>query len=260
MIDDKLTKEIQTFLDIDPKTDDDIIAGAGILLRINRNKALHQNICRKPQKLLSKLTYELQKHLRYRLDGLTLAEVRKQEAEVLPVVAEAIAEGCPVTDDEETDAESTEPHRGRRADHDSLPDEIKALWTKNAERWKRMKEAFATCQELEMACDRYEYVKMLSETYKKYREDMNTYDSYVAGGDKDKAKAPSADKAVSLARSYISKNKAKYDELVASGDTDAASALKEKLQQRVDTLVANNAAMGDDLQQWLTANAFNMEA
>lgn len=281
MIDNKLTTQIQQWMETEPKTDEVIVQGADLLLRINRNRMLHQTIVRKPQRGLSKLTYELQKHLRYRLDGLTLQQVRKMEAEVLPEVQQTLDAGEPVTTDAESIADTeaaiaAAPKLGRRADHDTLPSEIQALWTDNAERYKKMKEAFATCQELTMACDRYEYVKMLSETYQRYRADMLRYDSYTTETSATKAddaaanasvKVATAIKAdqvansasqVSSARAYISKNRPVYDSLAASGDTAALSDLQAKIQQRVDILLVNKAAMSDELTQWLTERLFSL--
>lgn len=260
MIDDTLTKEIQRWFEQEPKTDAVIVEGAQLLLRINRNRILHQNICRKPQRFLSKLTYELQKHLRYRLDGLTLDEVRMMEKNVLPQIKQLLDAGEPVAQEEgqaETqDAEaSPQPKLGRREDHDTLPDDIKALWTDNAERYKKMKEAYYTCLGLDMACDRYEYVKLLSESYKLYKEDMAKYDQWTPDAEpKDTATV----KAISSARSYISKARTDYDTVAASGNGDKAAALKAKIQQRVDLLLNNNATLSEDLSAWLSERGFSI--
>lgn len=258
MIDDKLTKEIQLWLAKETMSDDDIKRGAELLLRINRNRVLYQNICRKPQRFVSKLRYELQKHLRYRLDGLTLVEVKRMEARVLPQVKVTLNEGVPVTT--ETAELNDEPKRGKRADHDTLPDDIKALWDTNAERYKKMKEAYYTCLSLDMPCDRYEYVKLLAETYKLYKRDMAKYDAWTADGSDTEAADADTTKAVSSARSYISKQRKQYDNLTATGDNEAAAALKEKIQQRVTLLVDNEATMSDELTQWLTERGFNLSA
>lgn len=259
MIDEKLTKEIQQWFDTEPKTDDVITEGAKILLRINRNQVLFQTICRKPQRFLSKVRYELQKHLRYRLDGLTLDEVRKMEKKVLPAVEQVMNEGQP--DDDQTLTEEEQQggvltmRRGRRSDHDSLPDEIKALWDTNAGRYKKMKEAYYTCLGLDMACDRYEYVKLLSESVKLYKADMEKYDSWSPDSE---TKDPALSKAIDNARSYVSKNRPAYDSLVAGGDTEKAAALKIRIQKRIDLLRENNAALSDDLTAWLGENGFTL--
>lgn len=273
MVDEKLTKDIQQWLAVEQKTDEAICQGAALLLRINRNRVLYQNICRRPQHLLSKLTYELQKHLRYRLDGLTLQDVREMERKVLPEVKQAIDDGQPDTSAapaaaapvEQAASEQGEPldtttaKRGKRADHDSLPAEIQQLWTDNAERWKKMKEAFATCQTLDLPCDRYEYVKLLRETYQRYKADMATYDEWQPSEETPKAE-PSPAAAVSSARSYISKHRTLFDSLTADGDAEKREQLREKIQQRVDVLAQNGAALSDDLTSWLTERGFTIAA
>lgn len=101
MIDDKLTNSIAAFLMKEQPTDAEIIAGAELLLRINRNRPLHQTIIRRPQRMLAKLQYELNKHLRYRKDGLTLQKVRDLQAEVFTETQKVLDEGKPETEEDE---------------------------------------------------------------------------------------------------------------------------------------------------------------
>lgn len=257
MIDNKLTIEIQTLLQKETLDAEEIRHGAELLLRINRNRALNQLINRNPKRYERKLVYELNKHLAYRLDGLTLQEVRSMDKEVTAVVDALIEEGKPEEDDDEplTDGNAATPKLGKRADHDTLPAEIQALWTRNAERWKKIKEARATVETLEMACDRYEYLKFMKEAYTAYKTDMAKYDEYTEDGEGKK----DASAKVSSARSYISKNRPKYEELASSADTaEQAAALKEKIQQRVDTILNASEALSDDLKAWLVK--FNFDA
>lgn len=248
MIDDKFTKEIMTWLDIAEPTDEQIRNGAMLLLKINRNNILYQNICRKPQKFAEKVKYELNKHLRYRLDGMTLSEVRKLDADITPKIQKLI-------DANEGDTDEAAKKSGKREDHEVLPDDIKSLWEKNTERYIRMKEAMATCQTLEQSCDRYEYLKMLSETYKAYKEDMAKYDEWKPGQE---SSAGTDAKAISTARAYISKNRPMLEELIKAGDKEESNSLAEKIQQRVDLLLNNNAALSEDLMEWLKQYDFNL--
>lgn len=259
MIDNKLTKEIQELLSLEALSTSDILHGADILLRINRNRALYQLILRNPKRYEKKLVYELNKHLAYRLDGLTLQEVRDMDKEVTTEVDALIAEGEGVPETEENkeaaaDNDTTNPKRGRRADHASLPVEIQALWDKNADRYNKIKEARATVETLSMACDRYEYLKFMKEAYAAYKMDMQKYDDYKAGTEK---KEPTIK--VSSARAYISKNIPKYESLSASPDTaEQAAALKEKIQQHVDALLNAGEALGDRLVERLTQYDFDV--
>ena len=71
--------------------------------------------------------------------------------------------------------------KGKRKDHEFLPKEVADLWDINAKRYKEIKSTFETLKAMEdkEPCDRYEYLKILSDLDKKYRADMLTYDSYV---------------------------------------------------------------------------------
>lgn len=285
MIDDQLTKDINAYLDIENKTDLDIINAAGLLLRIDRNRNLYLNIIKRPQRNLEKLNYELNKHLAYRMDGKTLDDVRKLDKEVIPEVEEFLntedptqpeepAGDIPTADGETANntpadgvippstgdntqtetpaAPTTQRRKGMRDDHDSLPEEIKQIWTANIERYKKIKEAFETCKTLDKACDRYEYLILISEEYKAYRDSMYKYDHYVAVPTEADAQAT----AISSARAYISKNRQKLDDLIAANDTENASQVAAKIQDRVNVLLSNKAEMSDDLKEWLTQHEF----
>ena len=258
MIDKKFTEQIQKFLLLEDRTGEQVIKGADLLLRINKNRAMHQRILRNPKRMEQKVVYELKKHLKYRLDVLTLAEVHRMDKAVTAKIDGLIAEGKPETDDDAVDERDAGQLRlGKRADHDSLPPEIQGLWDINAERYKAIKEARATVETLDAPCDRYEYLKFMSEAYTAYKTDMAKYDAYKAGEDGGAGHA-GADTSVQSARAYISKARKKYDELLAAAGGAELDALHGKIQQRVDILIEYNAAVSDDLAAWLRSNNFDM--
>lgn len=175
MLDDKFTQAIQSWLNA-PQEDRSLSEGAELLLRLNRNKWMHQQILR--TKNFSKLEYELKKHLQIRLDGLTLQEVADMEKHVIPQAKKSIEENAPTIS---TDAENPTPQfAGKRADHDTLPDDIKELYEKNGEIYFKLKQTFETLKQMHdaQACDRYEYLKALSELDKQYRNNWQQYDSF----------------------------------------------------------------------------------
>ena len=148
MPDQQLTKDIATWLNLLPE-ERDIEAGALLLLRINRNKFLYNNIIYRPHALAPKLEAELKKHLRIRLDGLTTTDVagmdrrvKKSAKEIIDAVASVTPEG---------------KHHGRRADHDKLPDDIKAVYDRGLELHKKIKATFEQLKTMDKAepCDRY---------------------------------------------------------------------------------------------------------
>ena len=94
---------------------------------------------------------------------------------------DAAAEG---TSDEEF-------RKGKRADHDRLPEEIQALYVENLELLHRMREVHLKLRSLslqQVSCpdsERYPFLKEIIELDKKSHENWKTYDHYVAGTDVD---------------------------------------------------------------------------
>ena len=88
MLDDRLTQDIRLWLD-SPQEQRSLEQGAEMLLRLNRNRYMHAQILRRRN--FAKLEYELQKHLRIRLEGLTTREVALMEQEALPKIEESLA-------------------------------------------------------------------------------------------------------------------------------------------------------------------------
>ena len=212
-MDHQFTKQMQAWLNAKHESDEDIIKGADMLFRLNRNRFYHARATRQPQAYRSNIEYELNKFLKIRLDNMTIDEVKQMDALVIPEAQAIIDEGEPVattdmtgkttettksnaknadsiedegsTDDTELPSSESDGvaviRKGKRKDHEFLPDEVAALWDANAKRYKEIKSTFETLKAMEdkEPCDRYEYLKILSDLDKKYRADMLTYDSYV---------------------------------------------------------------------------------
>ncbi len=198
-MDHQFTKKIQDWLNAKHETDADIKLGADMLFRLNRNRFYYARACKQPKVYRSNIEYELGKFLKIRLDNMTIEEVKQMNDTVMPEAQGILNEGVPVSTADETskndadagsdDAElpSSESdgvaviRKGKRNDHDFLPKDIADLWDINAKRYKDIKSTFETLKAMEdkEPCDRYEYLKILSDLDKKYRSDMLTYDSYV---------------------------------------------------------------------------------
>ena len=246
------------------------------------------------------MVYELKKHLAYLQNDMNLEDVKKLEKQILPVIGKAIAD-TEETADKTAAAlgeipedsflpapalSSEEPYkqtdaivaRGKRTDHDTLPEDIRAIWDKNAERYKKIKQAHETCKTLTAACDRYEFTSAIAELWADYKKDFDTYDHYVLvpvneeGG----TQTPAADevqlsaddvKAINAARPYISKNLPKLLALVAAakqeGFTEAQAkeleSWRDRIQQRVDVLIRTKQVITDDLRQQLTEADIKLE-
>lgn len=238
--DDNFTAQIQTWLAKPEHSKDDLVQGATYVLKLTRNQALFNTIMRRPERYEDKIIYELKKRLPMRLDHMTRSDVKALEAEVLPAITPLIDTTENQDEGEETQDASAV---GKRADHEQLPVEIQQLWDANAERWKKIKELYNTCKELEKPCDRYEYLKLLKETWYAYKKDFAVYDSYKIGENPeptgvsvDSSASEITVKDVTNARAYISKNLEKLETMTDKGSEEYIK-LKEKVAQRINVIL-----------------------
>ena len=264
MIDNELTQHIGKWLThVGPRTDQEIIEGATMLLRLNRNRSLYQTVVTRPQRHESKVVYELKKWYGIRADGLTIDEVNKLDSTLTPQVKAAV-DAEPKNDDGTVQNPDDLPARsGKRADHDSLPDDIKGIWPRNAERWKKIKQLYNTLLTIDEPCSRYEYLKQLKELWYDYKKDFKKYDDFVLepndGGENGGDNGGDSAKKITNARSYISKNIGTLQSIKSSYDADGMddktladyNSKLAKVQERVDTILSAGEPIGDDLRATL---------
>lgn len=248
--DDNFTAQIQTWLAKPEHSKDDLVQGATYVLKLTRNQALFNTIMRRPERYEDKIIYELKKRLPMRLDHMTRSDVKALETEVLPAITPLIDTTENQDEGEETQDASAV---GKRADHEQLPVEIQQLWDANAERWKKIKELYNTCKELEKPCDRYEYLKLLKETWYAYKKDFAVYDSYKIGENPeptgvsvDSSASEITVKDVTNARAYISKNLEKLETMTDKGSEEYIK-LKEKVAQRINVILNAGESFSDDM-------------
>lgn len=267
--DPKLTEAMKAWLSSDHSDEKNIIHGAEMLLSANRNQGLFIRITRNPEKFLSKLEYEIRKQLNIRNEVDGMDQVEKLEKEILPDMQAAVEAAASKPDAipaiHVEDGNGFIVARGMRPDHDRLPENIKALWEGNAERWNKMKAIFELLKTLDQPCDRFEYVKQLKEAWYKYRQDMNTYDDYVLnGGGNDNAPAeepgkPTEEqqKEINNAQAYISKflpvllnmvEEAKDPEFK---EMEQLETMRGRVQERVNTLVTLGVELSEERKQQL---------
>ena len=257
-------------------TDENIREGAMLLLQMNNNRYLFQQINFDPQGKLELLKYELQKHLKYRIEGMTLDEVRAYDSKVTPILQVAVDR----TTEADEQAPDFIPHlpqlcgdnvvlcpdaiiaKGKREDHNQLPAHIQDIWEANAALWKKIKEHFEACKAYTQSCDRYEglhaadegfmqLLGTLKQEYYAYKQGMEVYDhASVTNSDDEPAEqqtdAAITAKQISNARSYITKSLPKIIELQESGEADKAAALRDKVSERVQLLVSAKAELTAD--------------
>ncbi len=253
-MDEKLTEKIQAYLNQSPG-ERNVVEGATMLLSLNRNQLFFQRVLRKPDSFADKVAYELRKYLQIRLDRQTVKDVVRMNQTVLPAAQIVLDEGVPVISTDDDAPQEGKKVKGKRVDHDTLPEEIRLLWEESAELWFKIKDLFEQLKAMEhaTACDRYEYLKQLDESEKKYRANMQAYDSFVLGDDSagesenDKAVDDPATiaKKVGAARKYLSDNKKKLADLKDS-DAKKYLILLAKVQERYDYLISTGNAVETD--------------
>ena len=271
--DPKITEGMVAWLRGDHSSGESIKKGAELLLRVNRNRGLYERICRNPKAGVKKLEYEISKHLNYRLQGYTIQDIENLDKEIVPQVQAAVDAAENAADGEvpvvlEPDDGSYTGYvivKGIRPDHDSLPDDIKAIWPANAERWKKIKETYNRLLSLNAPCDRFEHLQLLKESWYKYKDEMCRYDDFKAGGaaeplEPEKPALSEKDQQdIDYAQSYISRNLPVLMDLVAAAkdpeftDAEKLESLREKVQNRVFTLLRLGVSLTDQRKADLTA-------
>ena len=175
-MDHKFTELIKQWLET-PEDERDYSVGALYLLKLSGNQILYKNIVAALDKRHDVVEYQLQKYYNFRVQALTHAQVEEMAAQVETIVADHIP--LAATADEQ-------PQKGKRADHDSLPDDIKAKYVENLSLLQRMRELHLKLRSLSLenaTCpdsERYPFLKELIALDKKLHANWEEYDHYVA--------------------------------------------------------------------------------
>ena len=177
-MDHKFTEQIKQWLET-PEAERDYTVGALYLLKLSGNQILYKNIVAALDKRHDVIEYQLQKYYNFRVKALTHAQVEEMSAQVEAIVAEHIPLAA------EADKQ---PQKGKREDHDLLPDEIKAKYVENLSLLQRMRELHLRLRSLSLenaTCpdsERYPFLKELISLDKKLHTNWEAYDHYVAPG------------------------------------------------------------------------------
>ena len=177
-MDHKFTEQIKQWLET-PEDERDYSVGALYLLKLSGNQIMYRNIISQIDRRHDVVDYQLQKYYNFRVQALTHAQVEEMAAQVETIVAEHIS--LAATADEQ-------PQKGKRPDHDTLPDEIKAKYVENLSLLQRMRELHLRLRSLSLenaTCpdsERYPFLKELISLDKKLHANWEAYDHYVAPG------------------------------------------------------------------------------
>ena len=176
MMDNKFTELIKQWLET-PSTQRDYSVGALYLLKLSGNQIMYRNIVAQLDRRHDFVDYQIQKYYNFRVKALTHAQVEEMQQKVDVIVAEHISLA----------ANADEHKTGKRIDHDSLPDEIKAKYVENLSILQRMRELHLKLRSLSLdtaPCpdsERYPFLKELIELDKKMHANWEEYDHYVIG-------------------------------------------------------------------------------
>ena len=185
-MDNKFTELIKQWLET-PSDQRDYSVGALYLLKLSGNQIMYRNLVANPKGKAEFIDYQLQKYYNFRVQSLTHAQVEDMQQQVDVIVAEHISLA----------ANADEHRTGKRDDHDSLPDEIKAKYVENLSILQRMRELHLKLRSLSLdtaPCpdsERYPFLKELIELDKKMHANWEEYDHYVVSGE---VKGKSGDK------------------------------------------------------------------
>lgn len=174
----EVIEKVKAYLDTNPE-ERDLAAGALLVLQLTNNRIMYQNFMRKPKVFASRIEYELKKKYQFYLQQLTHDEVKQMAAKV-----KTIAEENHLTAEEK---EHEEFKKGKRADHDELPEEIQALYAQNLSILQQMRRVHTQLQLLSVensTCpdsERYPFLKELISLDKQYHENWERYDHYKVG-------------------------------------------------------------------------------
>lgn len=174
--DNKFTEIIKQWLET-PSNQRDYSVGALYLLKLSGNQIMYRNVVAQLDRRHDFVDYQIQKYYNFRVQALTHAQVEEMQQKVDVIVAEHISLA----------ANADEHKTGKRIDHDSLPDEIKAKYVENLSILQRMRELHLKLRYLSLdtsPCpdsERYPFLKELIELDKKMHANWEEYDHYVIG-------------------------------------------------------------------------------
>ena len=176
----QFNSKLQEWLNNENRTIQD---GCLLLLQMENNQIHYQNLLRHPNKVavMKYLQTELQKRLKIRLANVTHQEVADMEEKVEVIVKKHFA----YQEAAKSGTTNEEFRKGKRADHDQLPEEIQARYIENLDLLRKMRELHLKLRTLstqQVSCpdsERYPFLKELIALDKQLHENWEVYDHYV---------------------------------------------------------------------------------
>lgn len=176
----EFNQELKNWIDT-PEEQRDWARGAELLYRLNGNPIMYRNLMVNPKKKSDIITYHLEKAYKTRINAATHAEVEQMQKQVATIQKKHHFNKS---------QDGNQFRKGKRIDHDQLPERIQKLYLDNLEILYRMREVHTrmllmTEQIENKTCpdsDIYPYLKEIIALDKKYRNNWKQYDIYEIGG------------------------------------------------------------------------------
>ena len=207
-MDKQFTLKLQEWMNT-PADKRDYEQGAKFLLQLTNNKILYRNLSRDPKGHAEFIEFKIKRYLQYRLQELTHDEVNAMQKQVDVIARKLALEKAPSqkgnaprseameqreqsqaslnsaeSRQSKSIAQAQEFRAGKRADHDTLPPEIQALYVENASLMQKMRELHLQLRMLSTQAstcpdsDRYPFLKEIIELDKRYHKNWQEYDNY----------------------------------------------------------------------------------
>ena len=178
----EFTAKVQEWLNT-PAEKRNLSQGATYLLQLSGNQILYRNITANLPRHADDIEYQLRKYLGFRLQALTHEQVKQMQQQVDAIVKRDHL-NAPTRTKKQKEAAAEEFKKGKRTDHDSLPEEIQARYSENLSLLQKMRALHAKLVVLSTAnvtcpdSERYPFLKELIELDKRYHENWKAYDNY----------------------------------------------------------------------------------
>lgn len=204
----KLTTQLQQWLE-KPSEERDWNEGAILLLQLTNNPIMYRNISLNPKGKAEFIEGKLRQFLKLRLDTEAHDEVIAMQEQVDAIVASRTEFSNKDTNP------ATDFKAGKRGDHDSLPDDIKALYTENLDIFRRMRELhlrlrlLSDSTKLVPASERKPLLDEFIKLDKKLHDNWNAYDHYVTSAESLEKAESAENKELQQEESVPSKPKSK---------------------------------------------------
>lgn len=176
-MDHKFTHQLKVWLDT-PADVRDYALGALYVLKLTGNKVLYTNLMADLEGRREYVDAQIERHFEFRA---------AQCPDFAPGARDVDAVAADVVDRNISLAAKADVHKtGRRADHDSLPDEVKARYVENLDLLRRMREVHLQLRRLPQGDDadavaaRRPLVKELTTLDKRLHANWKAYDSFKA--------------------------------------------------------------------------------